>query len=133
MNRAAILSRLEALALPPGDWVVHGSAPLALHGLVDEVNDLDVIVRGPAWQAALRIGEPVAGREDLVVRYGGDVELWSGWLGEDVGTLIDEAQLVNGVPAVPLSEVLRFKERLARPKDAAHIALLRAHLGTARR
>lgn len=129
MDREKIVARLEMLQLPAGDWVVHGSAPLVLQGLTTAVNDLDIIVRGRAWQAAMALGEPVPGRQDLVVRYGDDVELWSGWLGDDVDALIDSAELVAGVPLVPLAEVLRFKERLGRPKDAAHIALLRTHLG----
>jgi len=132
MDRALLLSKLSELALPVGHYVVHGSGPMVLHGLTPEVNDLDVIVRGPAWQAALRIGVPVPGRQDLVVAYGEDVELWSGWLGDDIDELIDNAELLDGVPLVPLAVVLAFKERLARPKDAAHIALLREHLATAR-
>lgn len=129
MNRSDILATVTALALPSGQWVVHGSGPMVLRGLLPEVNDLDIVARGTAWRAALDLGTPVAGRHDLVVRYRSDVEIWSGWFDDDVDALIDAAELVDGVPIAPLRAVLAFKERLARPKDAGHIALLRSHLG----
>ncbi len=128
MNRAEVHTALSSLALPDGEWVVHSSAVMLLHGLIPNAGDLDLIARGPAWDLALRLGEPVAGSEDLCVRLGGNVEIWSGWLGQDIDALIGGAELVDGVPCVTLSEVLRFKLSMSRPKDRPHIALLRERL-----
>lgn len=128
MNRAEIQTALEAAGLPAGDWVVHGSAVMVLHGLIPEAGDVDVIARGAAWQIALTLGESVNGVEDVCVRLAPGLEIWSGWLGEDVGELIDCAQTTDGVPCVSLSEVLRFKVAMNRPKDQEHISLLRAAL-----
>ena len=129
MNRKGILTKVRELALPVGDWVVHGSGPLVMHWLLDDVNDLDILARGAAWRAALDLGVPEPGRQDLVIRCGPDVEVWSGWLEDDVDELIDSAELMDGVPVVPLAAVLAFKERVNRPKDRPHIVLLREHLG----
>ena len=131
MTRDDIIDRVRELALPAGEWAVHASGSMVMHGLLPEANDLDILARGTAWDTALDLGTPVAGRHDLVVRYGPDVEIWSGWYEEGVDELIDSAQLVDGVPVVPLSAVLRFKERLGRPKDLAHIDLLRARIDAA--
>jgi hypothetical protein len=123
--------RLARLALPAGEYALHGSGPLLAHGLVDSVGDLDVVARGAAWARALELGRPVPGRQDLVVALPGDLEVWSGWLDEDVDELIDGAETVAGLPCVRLERVLAFKEALGRPKDRHHIELLRRHLGRA--
>lgn len=130
MDRSEVINSLARLALPRGHWAVHASAVLVLHGLVDEAADVDVIARGPAWQQALGIGEPKPGKMDLCVAVPHlNVEIWSGWLDEDVDQLLDTAEEVSGVPCVSLTAVLRFKEVAGRPKDAAHVAALRHHLG----
>lgn len=124
-----LLRRVRALQLPPGHWAVHGSGPLLAHALLPAVNDIDVVARGPAWRRALHLGTAErAAAGDLRVRLPGAVEVFDGWLGADPGPLIDGATLVQGVPFAPLAAVLAFKRRLGRPKDAAHVALLEAHL-----
>lgn len=123
-----MMDRLVALDLPPGDFAVHGSGALLLRGMVDTVTDLDVVARAAAWQRACELGPVEHGALDPVVRPRGDVEIWGGWLGDDIDALIGGAEIVEGWPCVRLAEVLAFKERLARPKDRRHIALLRAVL-----
>lgn len=128
-----MIEAVTRLALPPGHWAVHASAVLVLHGLVEEAGDVDVIARGPAWQHALRLGEPTPGKMDLCVAVPElGLEVWSGWMDEDVDRLVDTAEDVSGVPCVSLPAVLRFKEAAGRPKDAAHVAALRHHLGLER-
>jgi len=129
IDLAEIKSLLDGLALPAGDWAVHASAVMVAHGLLPEANDVDVVARGAAWARALTLGKPVSGVNDLAVRLPGGVEIWSGWLGEEIDALIDGAELVAGLPCVTPAEVLRFKEGLRRPKDLPHIELLRLHLG----
>lgn len=130
VNRDQILSSLAEVALPAGDWMVHASAVMVLHGLLEEAGDVDVIARGPAWARALELGVPAPGKRDLCVKLPSlGIELWSGWLDDDVDALIDGAELIDGVPCASLAEVLRFKLRTDREKDRPHIALLRARLG----
>lgn len=95
MTRTDIIERVKTLGLPAGEWAVHASGSMVMHGLLPEANDLDLLARGTAWRAALDLGTPVAGRHDLVVRYGSDVEIWSGWYEEDVDALIDAADLID--------------------------------------
>lgn len=132
MNRDEVAALLDELALPPTDFAVHGSAAMLLRGLIEEVDDLDLVARGAAWRRACALAAPEPGSQDLAARPLPGVEVWSGWLGDDVDTLIDGAELVEGWPCVRLQAVLAFKTRLARPKDRAHVALLRARLGEAR-
>ncbi len=129
MNAGQVKAAVATLGLPAGHWAVHASAVLVLYGLIDAAGDVDVVARGPAWDRATDLGTPKRGKEDLCVSLPGlNVEVWSGWMGEDVDALIDGAVEVAGVPCVDLRAVLRFKETAGRPKDAAHLAVLRRHL-----
>lgn len=132
MNRNQIITTVADLGLPPGEWVVHASAVMVLHGLIAEAGDIDIVARGSAWERALALGSPVKGRRDLCVSLADlRVEVWSGWLDDDIDTLIDGAELVEGVACVSLAEVLRFKLITDRPKDQPHIETLRRHLQVA--
>ena len=112
MDKAEVMEALARLSLPQGHWAVHASAVLVLHGLVDEAGDVDVIARGPAWQRALRLGDPKPGNMDLCVAVPElRVEVWSGWMNDDVETLIDRARPVWGVPCVQLEDVLSTSQR----------------------
>lgn len=130
MNRDQIIDAVRGLDLPEGDFVIHASAVMVLHGLLAEAGDVDIVARGAAWTYAREIGTLVKGRQDLCVALPScKVEIWSGWLEDDVDALIDRAEIVAGLPCVSLGEVLRFKLDTDRPKDQPHIVLLRDHLG----
>jgi hypothetical protein len=125
---AEVREAVASLGLPPGDFALHGSAPLLAHGLLDEINDVDIVARGAAWRVALTLGPLAAGSKDDVVRPQPDVEIFDGWLGTGADKLIDEAAMVAGLPCVSLQAVLEFKRRLGRPKDAEHIRLIEEYL-----
>lgn len=129
MRRAEVLARVRSLELPANDYVVHMSAALVLMGVLEKARDIDLLARGPAWEAAKQLGILSRGSEDELVQVGDDVEVWGGWYGAEVSSLIEAAQLVHGIPCVPLAEIKRAKEELGRPKDALHLAAIRAHLG----
>lgn len=119
---------LERLELPSGDYALHGSGPLLAHGLVEEVNDLDLIARGAAWARARELAPVSTGGWDDVVRPFPGVEIFNGWMGDDAGSLIDTAGVVGGLPCVSLDTVLAFKRKMNRPKDRAHIRLIEEFL-----
>lgn len=131
MNRAQAIQRLRALALPEADMAVHGSGVLLALGLIEEASDLDVVARGAAWAKACSLAPPEPFTSDQVVRLG-DVEVFDGWFDQDLDALIDGAAWVGGLRCVAATHVLAYKERAGRPKDAPHVALLRAHLADLR-
>ncbi|MFA5594544.1 MAG: hypothetical protein WDA15_04590 [Trueperaceae bacterium] len=133
MRAADILARLEELDLDPEHYVVHSTASLALRGVLAEAGDLDVVARGAAWEGALdlvRSGNATLDRgvTDQRVSLADDVEIYDGWLGESAASVIARAELVDGVPCAPISDVIAMKERLGRPKDQQHLELIRAYL-----
>lgn len=132
MRLPPLFDQVRELALPPGDWVIAGSAPLLVHGLIEAVGDIDIVARGAAWVRVCALGDPQPGEHgDRRVRLcDGAVEVFDGWslMPWSADQLIGEAQWHAGLPFVPLQRVLEFKRRLARPKDALHIRLIEARL-----
>ena len=129
MDFEAVCSTVKALKLPGEDFALFGSAPLLARGLVDEINDVDIVARKRAWQKAVQLGTVEGGsRGDRVVRLG-EVEIFDGWYGLfDIPTLIETAETFEGIPFVKLEHVLTFKKHLNRPKDQAHIERLKTYL-----
>jgi len=108
---------------------VFGSGPLIVRGIVPTGSDLDVICRGVAWDAALRLGPLVHDDEhdvDLVSLLDGAITLGISWgIGEfDVGGLIDTAEVIDGIPFVRLEHVIAYKQVSGRAKDREHLRLL---------
>lgn len=125
-----LLDRLRDLRLPDGHYAVFGSGPLLVRGVIDDVDDLDVLVRGPAWTAALAQG-PVIHLEEFgveIVDAGGGLTFGRQWgIGLfDVDDLIDTAELIDGVRFVRLQHVVAYKQIADRPKDRDHLAALGA-------
>lgn len=131
--RHPLLDALLALRLPAGDHALFGSGPLLARGWIDDAGDLDVLARGAAWQAALRLGDLVHIHEhdvDVVV-IEEDITVGTRWaIGEvDTDALIDTAEIVDGIPCVRLEHVIAYKRLANRPKDRRHLTIIDARLG----
>ena len=115
-----LLRELLDLGFPEGDYALFGSGPLLVRRWIDEVGDLDVIARGAAWDQARRLGEPT--RDDEVdfeiVAIGESITVGPKWgIGEvSVDDLIDEAEIVDGIPCARLEHVIAYKRLADRPK-----------------
>jgi hypothetical protein len=127
----SLLDRVRALGLPTGDFVLFGSAPLLVRGIVPPTGDVDVLTRGPAWEAARGLGPTVrlSPYDVEVVRlHDGRIEIGTEWgIGDvDVDELIDSAEVIAGLPFARLPYVRAYKELADRPKDREHLRLLDA-------
>ncbi len=130
MPEHPLLEKVKALQFPLGDYAVFGSGPLLVHGLVEDINDVDLVARGAAWARARSLGPVLmAPKGDPVVRLGdGDIEVFAGWLGMDLEAIIDGAAIMGGLPFAQLEDVRAFKRVLGRPNDLGHILLIEEHL-----
>ncbi len=130
MHEHPLLEKVKALQFPLGDYAVFGSGPLLVNGLVEDINDVDLVARGAAWARARSLGPVlVAQKEDPVVRLGdGEIEVFAGWLGMDLDTVIDGAAIIGGLPFAQLKDVLAFKRALGRPNDLRHVLLIEEHM-----
>ncbi len=118
--------------MPPGDYALAGSAPLYAHGLRPRLRDVDVVARGAAWDIAQKFEKPVRAPSGIgrVVRLGdGEIEIFDRWVAPEwpIDSLIDEAEIIDGIRFVSLRDSLAWKRYLHRTKDAADIRLLEAY------
>ncbi|MGW1101751.1 hypothetical protein [Streptomyces sp. NPDC002540] len=124
-----LFAALAALQLPRGEYVVCGSAALYVRGLRSRMGDLDVLARGEAWQRALELGtaEPtISGYGLRVVHPTASIEIMDRWTqGWSTNRLIDEADVIDGVPFMRLGDILRWKIAAGRPKDHADVTAIR--------
>ena len=101
-----LLDELKGYGLEDGDYAIFGSAPLVVKGLLDDVNDLDVIIKPSKW----KFGDNEYRTEDI--------EFFNNWPGFDIDDLIDNKSFeYNGFRFVNVDEVIRYKKMLKRKKD----------------
>lgn len=103
-----LLSKLKELNLPEGKFSVFGSAPLVIVGIIEDVNDFDVIISPSVWGN----GEEKEKRTE-------DFEFFNHWPDENVDELIQSHSfLYDGVLFVDPKKVLEYKKRMGREKDS---------------
>jgi hypothetical protein len=134
VNGRDLLDRLRDLGLPAGHFAVFGSGPLLVRGIIDDVGDLDVLVKRTAWERVGRMGTLVEIEEGVMIVSLDDGALTFGrsWAyGDfDIDELIDTADVIEGLPFVRLEHVIAFKQAANRPKDREHLTLLAAWSGS---
>ena len=102
-----LLELLKTYNLPHGEYAVFGSSPLVVVGIINDVNDLDVIIKPRSWE----FGNDGEYRTE-------DIEFFDNWPGFDVDDLIDNHTFeYNGVLFVYPEKVIEYKRRLNRLKD----------------
>lgn len=127
---------LAELELDRDHFVVFGSAPLYVRGIIPQIGDLDLVARGPAWERACRLGVPMISNNTLdpiIHFYGGKIEVFREWWMPRPWTtdiLIDHADWIAGFRFARLEHVLTYKWFLNRPKDQPHLDSLRRMLGS---
>lgn len=128
-----IKQKIGELGLPSGQYILVGGSALAAHGL-RETKDLDIAVVPELFERLVSEGWELdlayhgKWNRRRVVKDG--VEIYPDFYLEkqdrflDVQTMIDEADIIEGIPLVSLSQLLLFKEDSGREKDLADIALI---------
>lgn len=120
---------IRGLKLPKGEFAIFGSGPLIVRGLIAGSNDLDVLCRGEAWQVAQRIGR-VTVLEDYNVTVAticnDQISFGTQWgIGDpDVNRLIDEAEMIGGLPFVHMRHVIAYKQIRSSTRDIRHLVIL---------
>lgn len=126
----SLFDLVKSLNLPHGDFAIFGSGPLIVRGLIPASNDLDILCRGRAWDHIKGMGElEYLAEYDLSIVTRSDERLTFGnkWgIGEfDTDELIDDAELIDGLPFVRLEHVAKYKRISRRPKDLEHLEAMR--------
>ena len=124
----AIRAAFKDLGFPPGTAMIHAGAALVLHGLQDSARDVDIVTNTRGWQHALTLGAPQPARLDEHIEPRPGIEVFSGWLDEDVDGLFARSHSDSGVLYASAADILAFKRRLNRLKDQEHIRILESFL-----
>lgn len=124
MTNHKLFQEVKDMRLPEGTFVLFGSTPMGIRG-IKESRDADILLTEDVWGVFARDsswerGEMTHGSAWLRK---GNIELWKDWKpGQwDVRQLIDEAEVIDGLPFVSLGRVLEWKKLSSREKDLKDI------------
>lgn len=136
-----LLSLLKKLNFPPEDFVLFGSAPLAIRDL-RRIGDLDVYGKTGFWaelaqDVAWKFREPDPRDPPFLENYvnGVRITVFSNWKDRewapDLNYHLNNPEMIKGWPFVPLQTMLEWKAfgDVQRSKDAADVKLMEEYLG----
>jgi len=102
-----LLDILSQYNLPKGKYAIFGSAPLLVSGMIDNINDLDVIVKPKYW--------PFGNKDSHRTK---EIEFFKSWPGFNVNDLINNHSFnYKGFKFINPDKVLDYKKELKRDKD----------------
>lgn len=131
MDNKELFDQVKKLNLPIGKYALFGSAPMAIREIRD-CRDIDVIVTQDLWDECSKKPEYKLTRDEngLDCLVSGNVELWNVWSpGEwDLNKIINEAEVIDGLPFVKLEYVVAWKKIYNREKDLNDIKLINDYL-----
>jgi len=121
-----LFDNVKRLDLPQQDMAIFGSGPLIIRNIIPFTNDLDIICRGEVWEAVIATGQSQFLPEydtTIVSMENGAITFGTAWgIGQfDINTLIDTAEVIQGLPFVQLRYVIEYKKIRGLPKDRSHI------------
>lgn len=131
-----IFEEIAKLNFPPDQYIVVGSGIMAAKG-IREAQDLDIIVtpelfekcKEERWEVYPWTKEGIPGKEWLkkgVVELYSQLSLKSG--GVSAKELLNNAEIINGVPFITLEQHMEFKAEFGRPQDLADIEVIKDYL-----
>jgi len=126
MSNNDLFQKVKDLKLPIGKYALFGSAPMGIIGLRD-CHDIDIIVTEDLWneykEKNWKIKTMPHGSQYLI---NGEIELWKDWKPGhwDIKQLIQEAEIINGLPFVKLEKILEWKKLSSREKDLKDVEVI---------
>ncbi len=128
MNIKNIVSKLKALNLPKGSYIVYGSCPMTALG-IREAKDVDLYVSQEIYKDLKRRGwrEIDKGPRDKPV-VSDNIEAHNTWefspYHPTLEELLTRAFEVDGISFASIEDVREWKASSGRPKDLADIELI---------
>ncbi|HNW09239.1 MAG TPA: hypothetical protein PK619_03640 [bacterium] len=125
-----LFKKVRELKLPPGEYVLFGSAPLAVRRLRN-CQDIDIIATDDLWNEYKEKGwETRIAASGSQYLWRDNIELYKEWKpGEwNIKALIVEADIIDELPFVKLERVLEWKKLSKREKDLKDIEMVEEFL-----
>ena len=130
---STLFDQLRQLRLPPNNYAVFGSGPLAIRGIIPACNDLDVLCNQPVWDIVRQEGvmKFLPEYDVTVVSFlDGAITFGTEWgIGDfNVAELIETAEMIEALPFVRIEYVVRYKTIRSSAKDLQHLSALQASI-----
>jgi nucleoside 2-deoxyribosyltransferase len=126
-----IIKEILKLNLPLGEYAVFGSGPMAVHG-IRKARDIDLIVTSDLYKKLAQSGWKEDGDNEHRHLEMGNVEAYSNWELDDyhpnIQKIINEAEIINGIALVRLTEVAKWKTTRGMEKDLRDVQLIQNYL-----
>lgn len=131
-----VVRKVSALGLPVGQYIVVGGGTLAVRG-IRETKDLDIVVLPEPFLELAKtwpLDKEYEGKWRRQRLKKGEVEMYPDLYLErknvylDLKELIDNAEIIRGIPFQPLTHLMMCKLDTAREKDLADVALIEQYL-----
>lgn len=130
-----IFEEVKSLNFPIGEYLIAGSGPMAAHGIRD-YKDIDILaseklyedLKKSKWEICLLDG--VGGKREVLKYEKFEVgkNLWVNSYNPNTEEILKSAEIINDVPFLPLSELIKYKKALGREKDLRDIILIEEYL-----
>ncbi len=125
-----IFEEVKKLNLPIGQYAVVGSGVMSAHDIRLH-HDVDLIVTKNLFEILKDSGWQSVPNRNSVLKNGNyevDADYKYGEYQPDHDGLIGNAEIIEGVPFIRLSELIKFKMALGRDKDKKDIELIEQYL-----
>ena len=123
MNIHDLLNELKGMMLPHDEYIVCGSAPLAIIGL-REAHDLDVVVSEQLYVDMMKYVQWINSHGGLVV---GNIEFYS-FGNDELMDRMSDATLYMNMNMASLRTTMEWKHKVNRDKDKEDIRLILEYL-----
>lgn len=123
-----LFGKLKSLNLPPDQFAVMGSGPLAVRGLRD-VHDIDLVVTPQLWEELVKKYPLDEGWHSPKIKLAENIEAFTR-TAADIPTeeLVSRADILDGVRFVSLKDTIAAKRVQNREKDLMDIKLVEDYL-----
>lgn len=138
MHEWNLLTTLTRLELNTSDYAIMGTGALISYALPRQIYDLDVLVRGEAWDKVRSHPDAEFARgsltgDEVVKLHGGLIEFSETWVGgSSTAELIARAELIrfedwgsgHDLRFASLADSLEYKKEFNRTKDLADVSAI---------
>lgn len=126
-----LLKEFKKLDLPNREYAIYGSGPIVVRGL-RETGDLDVIVTESLYKKlAKKYGEDEKYQKGRRIKIG-NIEIYAVayWEAETekLAQALQNAEKINGLRYVALTDLIDLKKKMGREKDLKDIKLIKGFL-----
>ena len=128
MDRQEVIAKIISLRLPETKYVVVGGAALSIRGLRD-TDDIDLVVTPElfeslsqsGWSNKIRPNGKPGLRHDRFEAY---LDVNAEEFARSTSWLIENADMIHGIPCVDLEPLLSWKRAYGRDKDLLDVKML---------